>query len=69
MIVLLQAVGSTVPVFFTATDPEGDTMTYTLVPSAYSIYFTLNTSPSPHLETATVLTLASLPQSTFNVCE
>jgi hypothetical protein len=56
-------------VFFTATDPEGDAMTYALVASAYSTYFVLSTFPSPHLLTAYFLTLASLPQSTFNVCE
>jgi hypothetical protein len=50
---------------FFATDPDGDSITYAFQPNQFQSYFTLVTTPIPHLTTATVMNCFTLPTTSF----
>lgn len=67
---VLQAIGTSVPYVFQATDyNSGDTLTYSLQPSAYSTDFTFALLPQPHLETAKKFVYSTMASPSVNVCK
>lgn len=67
----LQAIGTTVPCYFSATvSTPGDSVTYSLNAAPYSTYFTLVATGTPCLKVAQVMTYESVtPTTVFNFSE
>lgn len=61
----MKPVGTTVPCFFIATDPEGSAITYTVAPNIYSTYFALVAGPTLHLETTLIIDYYTMAVTTF----
>lgn len=65
----VQPINTPLAINFPAVDPNGDPLTYTLGTAQGSYLFHINTSPSPHLETSSVIVYAALGQTTYNFRE
>lgn len=62
---MYKPIGTSVPCTFLATAGSSSSLIYTVNSNPYSSYFTLYTTPIPHLKTATVFSYSALSVTTF----